>query len=352
MNSSQLDQNISTQKIDQCPECGSSGKIYITDCQDLICKIPGSWTFYQCSSCQSLWLNPSPTPDSIPKLYTNAYHFTHGTPSSPLTEPTGLIPKVKFAIKLGIWMQAFGYEQLERHTSIPHFIRLGRLISFLPGQRQRAGYSIRFLHNRNHDQHRLLEVGTGNGSFLWLMHHLGWEVEGLEPDPLAAQSAQETGLTIIPQTVEAANLSRSHYDAIVLHHVLEHLPDHQSVVKKLVSSLKPGGVLVSISPNPTGIISKVFKESWYALDAPRHLSLPSPDGYRKLFQNENVSVKVHTTMQIIFWMCRESLSIQKTGQVSSYNGSLLPQLSVILGSLLSVFNPYLGEEVICVATKN
>ena len=351
MKSSQSKVIIPTQEVSHCPECGSPGQLKFSDCQDLICKLPGSWSFFDCPSCGSLWLNPRPTDEAIPSLYTSAYHFTHGTPTSPLQEPAGVLAKIKFAIKLGIWMQAFGYENLDQHTSFPLLAQLGRVISFIPGQRQRAGYSIRFLHNREAGQRRLLEVGTGNGSFLWLMHSLGWEVEGLEPDPLAAQSARETGLNIIANTIAEANLELVSYDAIVMHHVLEHLPNHKSVIEKLVLSLKSGGTLVSISPNPSGLLSKIYQENWYALDAPRHLALPSPKGYQKLLEDQNISINIQTTMQIIFWICRESLSIKSTGAIGSSQKSFLPMVVATLGKFLAVFSSSLGEEVICVATK-
>ena len=352
MKSSQSKVTIPTQEVSHCPECGSPGQLKFSDCQDLICKLPGSWSFFDCPSCGSLWLNPRPTDEAIPSLYTSAYHFTHGTPTSPLQEPAGVLAKIKFAIKLGIWMQAFGYENLDQQTSFPLLAQLGRVISFIPGQRQRAGYSIRFLHNREAGQRRLLEVGTGNGSFLWLMHSLGWEVEGLEPDPLAAQSARETGLNVITGTIEECELDSSAYDAVILHHVLEHLPNHKSVIEKLVSSIKVGGILISISPNPSSFMAKIFSHNWYGIaDTPRHLSLPSPKAYKQLLANKNMSVNVQTTSQIAFWICRESISMKTTGHVGTSQVTFLPYFFTVLEELLLVLNSSLGEEVICVATK-
>ena len=44
---------------------------------------------------------------------------------------------------------------------------------------------------------RLLDVGAANGEFLLRMRALGWEVAGLEPDPVAASLAQAAGFDVL-----------------------------------------------------------------------------------------------------------------------------------------------------------
>ncbi|UZQ55322.1 class I SAM-dependent methyltransferase [Trichothermofontia sichuanensis B231] len=346
-------QAIKSKNIEYCPICSATGNQELTGCRDYICGLPGTWTFYRCQHCQSLWLNPRPIDEAIPLLYPENYHFTHGQPSYPLQEPSGQWAKFKFAVKLGILESAFGYQGLTQRASNKLATRIGKVLGKIPGQSGQAGYAVRFLH-KPAGTPKLLEVGSGNGSFLWLMQELGWQVEGIEPDPYAAQASKMIGLNVKQGSVENAHLEPENYDAIVLHHVLEHLPNPKSTLLRLIEALRPKGVLVSISPNPVGILERLFKNNWYAADSPRHLVLPSPKGLRFIFNTANIDAKVsiRTTMQIAFWVYQESLSIQKYSKVGQYKSNFYLKFPALLFSKLPWLFPYSGEEVICIAIKS
>jgi 2-polyprenyl-3-methyl-5-hydroxy-6-metoxy-1,4-benzoquinol methylase len=341
--------SLKLEPVQSCPVCGSNGYVRLEGCRDHICGLSGNWSFRKCQQCDSLWIDPRPTKEMISYLYPDNYCFTHTQPEAPLKEPEGFFNKLRFSAKLAILEHKFGYKGLSQQASLSLGIKLGKFIRFLPGIPKWAGYTVRFL--PYYPQGRLLEVGAGNGQFLWLMNELGWHVEGIEPDPKAAQAAAVTGLKLIKCGVEDVDLEPSSYDAIVLHHVLEHLPDPKTVLKKLEYSLKPGGVLVSISPNPVGIIASCFKNNWYELDAPRHFILPSRKGYEFMLEGTKFQVKVYTILQIFFWICRESLSIHQTGIVGKYTGWLVPKILGLFTSILLPFFPDLGEEVVCYAVK-
>jgi 2-polyprenyl-3-methyl-5-hydroxy-6-metoxy-1,4-benzoquinol methylase len=198
---------------------------------------------------------------------------------------------------------------------------------------------------------KLLEVGIGNGQYLLLMKELGWEVEGIEPDTEASKTAQEMGFKIQSCEVQDAQLNHNYYDAVILHHVTEHLPDPKNTLQKLISSLKVNGIIVSISPNPIGFISSVFQQYWYELDAPRHLVLPSPKGYNYMFLESNLTTKTWTTMQMSYWMYRESLSIKKNDSVGKQGDSIWLKIMSFYLKMLLFIKPECGEEVICVVTK-
>ena len=61
--------------------------------------------------------------------------------------------------------------------------------------------------------------------------------------------------------------------AIVLWHVLEHLPRPWEVVERAAWCLKPGGVLALAMPNPDSMQFRLLGARWAHVDAPRHLFL-------------------------------------------------------------------------------
>src|SRR5206468_492423 len=49
--------------------------------RDRLFDVPGTFSFSQCPDCRSVWLNPRPIREDIPKCYTN--YFTHEAPPPP-----------------------------------------------------------------------------------------------------------------------------------------------------------------------------------------------------------------------------------------------------------------------------
>lgn len=339
---------MEVESISNCPVCDAEGYIFLENCEDYNFGIAGTWSFKKCKQCKSLWIDPRPKQEYISLLYPENGYFTDTEPQSQLIASEKFLKRLILSIKLGILEHKFNYPGLFEKASIKLGFQLGKLISFFPAFCKWAGYTIRFIPYQ-HEGH-LLEVGAGNGSFLLLMKELGWQVTGIEPDLKASQKAINLGLNIVSCGVEETILESNTYDAIVLHHVIEHIAKPKLVIDKLVNALKPGGVLVSIAPNPTGIISSLFKSKWYELDSPRHLVLPSPEGYQYLFEKTESTLKVSTTMKISFWVWRESLRLYKTGKIGFYSDKLALFLT-ILGSFLSKILPNIGEEVICQCKK-
>lgn len=341
---------LKTQSVILCPVCNSEGETFLDNCPDRICHIPGNWSFKKCQECDSIWLDPFPQKDIIPTLYPDNYDVTHLKAEQPLKEPQKWIRKFIYAFKLGVIERNFNYHNLNHKTTCYWGFFLGKLFGFIPSINRRVGHSIKFLPYRS--QGRLLEVGSGNGNFLWLMSQLGWQVEGIEPDPLAVQVANNNGFNVYQSGIEEADLKPNSYDAIVLNHVIEHIPEPKQALEKLVDSLKEGGVLISISPNPVGLGSIVFGNKWNGLsDTPRHLILPSPKGYQKMLSDKKIKPKIFTNMQIGAWMYKESISIYKTGEVGKYSGKFIPKIASQFVSLLLPIFPNFGEEVICYVVK-
>jgi len=97
---------------------------------------------------------------------------------------------------------------------------------------------------------RMLDLGCGDGTVLWLAKQDGWEVKGVELFPELTKLVRETlGLDVETSDITAYNGVSAAWDCVVLTHVLEHLPDPVGALAKIRNLLKPGGVGVLEFPN-------------------------------------------------------------------------------------------------------
>jgi 2-polyprenyl-3-methyl-5-hydroxy-6-metoxy-1,4-benzoquinol methylase len=122
---------------------------------------------------------------------------------------------------------------------------------------------------------KLLEVGCGNGRTLVGLRSLGWQVEGVDVDPVALQMANSQGLETRCGHLLDLKYSADSFDVIIMHHVIEHLHDPIKFLQECHRLLKPGGRLLMITPNMESLGHRLFGANWYPLDPPRHLYLYS-----------------------------------------------------------------------------
>ncbi|MGW6279887.1 class I SAM-dependent methyltransferase [Kribbella sp. NPDC055071] len=91
---------------------------------------------------------------------------------------------------------------------------------------------------------RCLDVGAGTGDVVrWLAGHVpAGEVVALDRDPVCLQA--EPNLTVLQADVTDSLTDLGKFDLIHSRFVLMHLRDRDEVLERLVSWLRPGGVLV------------------------------------------------------------------------------------------------------------
>jgi 2-polyprenyl-3-methyl-5-hydroxy-6-metoxy-1,4-benzoquinol methylase len=135
---------------------------------------------------------------------------------------------------------------------------------------------------------RLLDVGAGTGDFLALAKKNGWKVAGVEPNELARLKAGEKGIQLM-EGLDAVPTGLK-FEVITLWHVLEHIPDLEAQISKLVGLLTENGVLVVAVPNFKSYDAKHYKEYWAAYDVPRHLWHFSKKSIQGIFAKQGMKL--------------------------------------------------------------
>jgi ubiquinone/menaquinone biosynthesis C-methylase UbiE len=106
----------------------------------------------------------------------------------------------------------------------------------------------------------LLDVGTGIGQFLSIARHSYSAVYGTEVSASATQIAkQRYDLDLFQGTLDTLDLRPELFDNITLFHVLEHVHDPRSVLKRCHSLLTEQGVLVIAVPNEVASLRAFIK---------------------------------------------------------------------------------------------
>jgi SAM-dependent methyltransferase len=133
---------------------------------------------------------------------------------------------------------------------------------------------------------RILDVGCGSGGLLRRMQRYGFNhLTGI--DPYTSIEADEPGFRIMRAELTALG---GGYDLIMMHHVLEHLPDPKRSLEELRGRLNPKGRLLVRIPVAASESCRLYGADWFNLDPPRHLLVPSRRGLELLAERSGFRV--------------------------------------------------------------
>lgn len=94
----------------------------------------------------------------------------------------------------------------------------------------------------------ILDVGCGEGKFLDIARAAGLRTAGVEISERAARTATDKGHHVHRQSVTGAPFARGEYDVAVMWDILEHLDRPRQGLRNVAAALKPGGMLVVLTP--------------------------------------------------------------------------------------------------------
>jgi SAM-dependent methyltransferase len=324
---------IRSRSTPTCYLCKAAGTLLYEGLKDRAFGAPGTWNLKRCPnpSCGLIWLDPMPTELDIAKAYER--YFTHGG-----TYQTGSrearIKKAKASL-------ASLYQSCWRLT---------------PLYSEQQELDLMYLRDRRPG--RVLEVGCGDGQRLAQLRARGWDVQGLEVDERAAAQAQSVfGVPVFLGSLDQAAFRDEEFDVVAMNHVLEHVHDPLCLLGECKRVLKPGGLLVSITPNTQGWVHRRFGACWYGLDPPRHLFLFSRNTLEQVARKCDFrEVRTWTTAARSVWMVAGSLRIQ-SGEILSWDiwaaiKRAIRQPTLHAAAIIARYrDPEAGDECVLYASK-
>ena len=226
-----------------CPACGSTRGQPVRKRADIV----------RCTDCQMVYLRTRLTKDAMRKLYQ-----TYADDGSHMA-----LPKTRAeAERSGLAREYFQQEILQ-------FIAPG------------GGW---------------LDVGCGWGGFLLNARSKGFTPRGIElTRKCVAYANQELGIPVVDTQLEDTDITPGSLSVVTMNHVFEHLPEPRRALKKVLDSLKPGGVFCGMVPNFSSACSEVLGEEWYWLDPNYHYTHFTPPTLRQLLEAAGFIVeKIYT----------------------------------------------------------
>lgn len=111
----------------------------------------------------------------------------------------------------------------------------------------------RFFRDLVEKKDRFMDIGAGTGVFVYCLRKLGYDARGIDPDEDHSRYAREILGAPVTSGFAADIKEKEAYDMVTLHHVLEHMTDPLTELKRIRSMLKPKGKLVVEVPNAEDI---------------------------------------------------------------------------------------------------
>ncbi len=230
--------------MEACPLCSQPDSRPLCRTRDRSAPAaPSDWLIRRCLHCGLGWTDPPPSNEQIRQAYSGGY--------------LGDAAKT---------MEEFFSGKLQRSRSWKNELEKVRLVeSYI-----RKG--------------AILDVGCGDGKFLWALDPQRWQRSGVEylEEVVQIVRGRMPHLDLIPGDIWKKDLDQRRFDVITLWHVFEHLPEPQRVLERLHQLLAPEGLLILAVPNLASLQARWFGGRWLGLDAPRHLFHYSPRVLRRM----------------------------------------------------------------------
>jgi 2-polyprenyl-3-methyl-5-hydroxy-6-metoxy-1,4-benzoquinol methylase len=139
---------------------------------------------------------------------------------------------------------------------------------------------------------RILDVGCGNGDFLFAAMEMGYATLGIDVSAAAVARVRRRGLDAIQGSLAAAPLERA-FEFVTAWDVIEHVNDPRTFVRRSRDLLTPGGYLVLKTPDvrraTIGLAMAAPRWRRGLLQLPAHLQLFNKASLARLLEDAGFS---------------------------------------------------------------
>jgi SAM-dependent methyltransferase len=201
----------------------------------------------------------------------------------------------------------------------------------------------------------LLDYGCGGGFLLRHAEASGLEAVGLDIGADARRACEAQGFAVVSDPSELAPGS---FDAIVMHHVFEHVPDPRSTLQSLAPLLREGGRLFIEVPNVASLRARLSlppASRWLGFDEryrafPIHLWYFEPRTLKSLLEGAGYHVSAVET----YGLGLDELFFREEESQPAADGVKPAQRGAVSGALRGfakrvLFGAALGENLLAVS---
>ena len=221
-----------------CPLCSGTRSRTLRRIHVRHARLEGTFRLRRCTDCELVFVSPRLDDATLATLYGEEFYFPRESPWS------GIATGVRELI------------QTARRQVVEKRVRVGRV----------------------------LDLGSGDGSFVHHMASHGWDAIGVDFSPAARELAIRRGLRgrYLQGSLADLELPDRSLDAVTLWQVLEHIGEPLPLLERVHALLRPGGLFVASVPNIEGLSAALTRERWWGLDVPRHLVHYTPRTLRRV----------------------------------------------------------------------
>ncbi len=240
--------------IERCKACGKRSSSLVYCAREMMFGTGGAFEYVQCERCGCLQIRDVPSdlarfypPDyssfqTEPPRQGRSERFVRRLLSPSLLNDRGLASRVVTKLWCPAWHDWFKGKGLTLKSAI-------------------------------------LDVGTGAGDLLLALRACGFvNLSGVDAF-IDADIEYSNGLVIRKGTLEDL---KEKYDLVMLHHAFEHMPDPNVAFSAISHLVNDGGHVVLRTPVADSYAWEHYGVDWVALDAPRHLVIPTQASMRAL----------------------------------------------------------------------
>jgi SAM-dependent methyltransferase len=244
-------------------------KIVFPDVADNRLGTPGTFAIAQCPVCHLMQTVPRPDQATLDTLYERYYNFG-GDAASRYAK----LRERLFASRLyRLWLAVDGDISF-------HAIKGGG---------------------------RLIDIGCNEGRGLERYRANGFEVEGQEPNTVAAASARARGFPVTGAPLAKLEPS-SPFAVAVLSNVLEHALDPRDMLKHVHRILAAQGELWLSLPNARSFYRSLFRGHWINWHVPYHITHFGTPALRALLTESGFEIVRLRTVTPSLWLAQSAIA--------------------------------------------